>query len=159
MVYVGGATFSAVSSISINDVFSATYANYMIIGSGITGGTDNVQARFRLRASGADNTDSNYTAQRLTANDDSSFPAKDSSDSKFRTVAMNTQGVHFQVHFINPFASTNTGYLSFGNGGFTASLYSHTGNFIGSNSFTGFTFFPDSGTATGTIRVYGLANS
>lgn len=158
LVYVGGATFSAVSEVNINDVFSSTYANYMIVGSGITG-TANAQARFRLRVSGADNTTSNYFAQYLSSNDTNTFVNKDSSDTKFRTAAMSTFGTHFVVNFLNPFATANTGYLSQGQGGFEASTYSNAGNFTATTSFTGFTFYPDSGTATGTIRVYGLANS
>jgi hypothetical protein len=158
LVYVGGATFSAVSEVNINDVFSSTYANYMVIGSGITG-TANVQPRFRLRVSGADNTTSNYFTQRTTSNDVNTFVGQDYNDSKFRAAAMSTTGTHFQVNFFNPFASSATGYLLSAQGGFEASTYNYAGNFTASTSFTGFTFYPDSGTATGTIRVYGLANS
>jgi hypothetical protein len=159
LVYVGGATFSGSSAVNVNDVFSATYENYLVIGSGITGGSDNVQARFRLRVSGADDTNSVYTTQRLASNDDLSFPGKDSSDSKFRTAAMSTDGTHIQTYFFRPFATAKTGYISMGQGGFTASTYQNAGNFTNTTSFTGFTFYPDSGTASGTFRVYGLANS
>jgi hypothetical protein len=130
----------------------------MVIGSGITG-SSNVQNRFRLRVSGADNTTSNYYTQRTSSNDDLTFVGKDSADTKFRVAAMSTTATHFQVNFFNPFASSATGYIMSGQGGFEASTYNYAGNFTASTSFTGFTFYPDSGTATGTIRVYGLVNS
>ena len=131
----------------------------MIIVSVITGVSDNVQARFRLIVIGADDTTSVYTAQRNTSNDGNGFFGKDSNDDKFRSSAMCTDGTHFETWFFNPFATAKTGYIQMGQGGFSGSTYQFSGNFLSTTSFTGFTFFPDSGTATGTIRVYGLVNS
>jgi hypothetical protein len=53
----GTVSFSAATSVSLNDVFSSTYDHYRVVLDAV--GLD-VDFRFRLRASGSDNTTSNY---------------------------------------------------------------------------------------------------
>ena len=64
LVLLNTTSFSAVSSQSINDVFSATYKNYLVQ----FVGTQSTSAGFtmRLRVSGADNTNSTYNNAGVT---------------------------------------------------------------------------------------------
>lgn len=56
---------SAVATFSVNDVFSSEFSNYRIVIQDIKGSTTPQQLRMRLRASGSDETGSNYAYQRL----------------------------------------------------------------------------------------------
>jgi hypothetical protein len=56
---LGTVTFSAVSSVSLNDVFSSTYNHYRIV-SDIQTSVANPELDFRYRVSGSDNSTSNY---------------------------------------------------------------------------------------------------
>ena len=59
--YLTGATFTAASTITVDNVFSSTYTNYLIVMRYVTSGTQTINAVFR--ASGVDAT-SNYNSQR-----------------------------------------------------------------------------------------------
>lgn len=65
LVHINTTSFSAVASQSFNSVFSATYDNYKIIltTTSLTGGLT-----FRLRASGSDDSTSNYYSSALQCN-------------------------------------------------------------------------------------------
>ena len=60
LVFITGATFSAVTSVSLPaDTFSATYTNYLVMFSATS--TTNGQISFRYRTAGTDNTNSSYS--------------------------------------------------------------------------------------------------
>ena len=62
LVLLNTTSFTAVASQSINDVFSATYDFYRIIGN-LTGSAAAADLSFRLRVSGADNSSSVFHHQ------------------------------------------------------------------------------------------------
>lgn len=153
-------TFSAVTSKSINNCFSATYANYIVI-INITSGTGSNNSTFKLRASGTD-TSSNYNFNQI--------------EQYGSTVAGNTTtngtGVNCNpstldaggaaiFNLYNPFASSNTYFTTEGNRKNSTSIeYGfRTGVQTSSTSFDGFTFSTDGSAMAGTIRVYGLQNA
>ena len=158
MVLLNTTSFSAVSSQSINDVFSSTYDNYRIICdfTGSTGTNNNM----RLRVSGADDTTSNYMRQYIYSSSTTIAAARSNSQSTWllgdhdgsnRTVnivdlispnlARVTGGVHFSAMYYN--SSSANAWLQNGLG------------FNAATQFTGFTIYPSSGTITGTVSVYG----
>ena len=157
--YVGGVSFSASSAVNVNDVFSSTYSNYIVrtdfVGSGTVG------MSMRLRVSGSDNTTSDYNRQSLTAYGATVEANRGANESNFQVPAASTAGSYIQFSFFNPFETAKTGVImdtvSYAGSGIEATRTSFT--FAAATSFTGFSLIPASGNITGTVRVYGLANS
>ena len=56
--FITSTTFSAISSLSIDNCFTASYANYRVVVTAV--GTAAAEVRLRLRVAGADNSTSNY---------------------------------------------------------------------------------------------------
>jgi hypothetical protein len=160
--YVGGATFSSATSVSVNDVFSSTYDNYLI--EWISTTTANVAGRLRLRVSGSDNTTSNYTTRYVFNAWTINNPATTTSFifPEFGGDISNPENVAF-MHIWSPYISEKTFGRSTGfnssNGNFTLNEMFY--QFNATTSFTGFTIEQTSGSGnlSGKVRVYGLANS
>jgi len=158
LVHIGTTnTSGAVSSVSIDNVFSADYVQYKIIFD-LDYSTTHTGLSFRLRASGTDNTGSNYVRQLITANSTSLNSSRITSTSWAATVR-DIGG--FNLEIFNPFATKQT-LLEVN----TASTSSTTGDFGLQNqpefmlhknaiSYDGFTVFPQAGTIDGKISVLG----
>jgi len=158
LVHIGTTnTSGAVSSVSIDDVFSADYVQYKIIFD-LDYSTTHTGLSFRLRASGTDNTGSNYVRQLITANSTSLNSSRITSTSWAATVR-DIGG--FNLEIFNPFATKQT-LLEVN----TASTSSTIGDFGLQNqpefmlhknaiSYDGFTVFPQAGTIDGKISVLG----
>lgn len=160
LTYVGGVSFSGSSSVNVNDVFSATYANYLVI-LNLTGSVAE-SCGFRFRVSGADNTTTNYSFQRANFYGTSSLISRTSSADKYNLGNYVNDKNAFRVLITEPFASEKKNILSDASrGGTSPEIEFRYGTFNATTSFTGFTIFPSDGTGTmtGNIRVYGLANS
>jgi hypothetical protein len=154
-------TYSAAGTINVNDVFSSTYDNYRIVvrnSAGTTGGL-----AMRLRVSGADNSTSNYYSTvfesvsgtstifprfKVTATSflDGDIDFKNDATMIFDITAPNlTQ----ETSFMGLWSCTASGWRS-GN---------INGLFNATTSFTGFSMYGASGTATGVVSVYGYQKS
>jgi hypothetical protein len=156
LTLINTTSFSAVSSQSINDVFSATYTNYKVIGffkSTTTAGN----ATLRFRVGGADNSTTNYAYQEFRAENTSITGGRGTSQnawsfSGYRTNANSS----FEILITNPFASEETSMTMDGFDNLNSASYNvYTGKFGATTSFTGFTILGTN--LTGTISVYGLA--
>jgi hypothetical protein len=155
----GTVTFTTASSVSLNDVFSATYNNYKV-DINITSASTNNADTLRLRVAGADNSTSNYNYAgiflRTTA---ATIPYGNTNQTSFGDIlAHNTNGNEvLTLNIYSPFVAERTKFnaASFDHDG--TSLLSHfqAGVFAATTSFTGFTFLSGAGTFTGKIRVYG----
>jgi hypothetical protein len=162
MVLLNTTSFSGVSSISVSDVFSATYDNYRVDVI-LTGASTNAADSLRLRVAGADNSTSNYNYAgiflRTTA---ASIPYGNTNQTSFADIlAHNNNGNEaFTLNIYSPFAAERTKFNAAGFDHDGTSLLSQfqAGVFAATTSFTGFTLISGSGTFTGRIRVYGLAN-
>ena len=154
----GSVAYSAVSSVSLNGVFSSTYENYRILVR-LTHSASN-DTIFRLRVAGVDNTTSNYIHQRLNASSTSTFPNRATTAYGPVLEGANTN-VWASLDMTNPFTTEITQWYSYGVGAATASLENKTlaGVHNVTSSFDGITLYPSAGTITGTIRVYGYRNS
>lgn len=161
---VTATSFTTQSSVSINNCFSATYANYRIIGQTVGSLSDPLSAaiRFRLRASGSDNSTSNYY-EHLIYSTNSGGPTRVYSPVETRGTAGWSATVRgaFALDITGPNIAQPTIFLNLATGwGSPNNIAGSTyGNQVQSNAFDGITFFPDSGTITGNIRVYGYKNS
>ena len=159
---LGTVTFSGATTISLNGCFNSTYSNYkLVINFESFSGTDNI-FYMRLRASGSDNTTSNY---RYTGNDWASNwnPWSDALYSQDKFVVhrySRANGIYMSMDVLNPFATKYTGWLSLSSQVATNPGVNHAaGIFNATTSFDGFTMFPEvSQNMSGTISVYGYTN-
>jgi len=152
----GTVSFSGVSTVSLNDVFSTTYDNYRILinATGSTGA--NVVIRYRV--SGSDNSTANYNEQSVVANGTSITAARATgATSSSVMVIRNPDPASADVVLSNPFLTSKTLYISNGNEPETGVFWRiFNGLFNATTSFTGFSLIPNSGTMTGTVSVYGF---
>jgi hypothetical protein len=158
---ISATTFSGSTSYSVNDVFSATYDNYVIeVSNLVPASTGNVS--LRLRVGGADNTSSNYLFGRMiigAANAQAFATADSALGSSFVVVsAASTVDNNFAtVKLFSPFTVKKTGYSTHGAGN---SQEVGGGNMTVTTSYTGFTLFnAGGGNIAGNVRVYGLRNT
>jgi hypothetical protein len=146
----GTVTFSGVSSISLNNVFSSTYENYRIVGL-ITGMSTNAMLA-RMRASGSDNTTSNhfYGAFYVTASGSSGV---DYSGNSQTSLTLSRRDSEFYIDMNGPAQSRPTTFQ----GRYYDRNQGRWG-FVGANqteslSFDSMTFFPAASTFSGSISI------
>ena len=165
LTLINTTSFSAVASQSINDVFSATYDNYVLIMD--FSSSANVSINFRLRASGSDlsTTDYNYHTQTLATNSTTYSAIAGGAETSFKiTTSDGTDSLKsVDVTLLRPFLTQQTSLIGTHNySGISGAPPYKGGTVHGSfsltTSATGFTIFPVSGTITGKIRVYGVKN-
>jgi len=158
---IGRGTFSGAATFSMDNVFSATYDNYIIQISNAVPATFGNLA-LRMRVSGADNSSSNYTQGRIfvgSVGSAAQSSTNNSTSAEFIIVQMPTTLDNSQatVTLTNPFTALRTGYTSLGSGNL---LDISGGNMTVTTSYTGFTLLNAAGgNIAGTVRVYGLRNS
>jgi hypothetical protein len=156
LTLINTTSFSGVSSQSVNDVFSATYQNYKVIGNFTATSSD--ANNLRLRVAGADNSANNYIRQILSA-DSASVTGSTQTSTQFTQFwsGSSTNPSLLEAIFYSPFESVRTTVLSRMSQDGTAMKHLGGVHTVAS-SFTGFTLIASSGNFSGTIRVYGLAN-
>ena len=156
MVLLNTTSFSGVTSISVNDVFSTTYENYLIKGNNIQASSGNIT--MRMRVSGADNSSSNYNREYVIANGASVSANADNATTSWTVGnAGSSQGCAFEIQLNSPFTTTNTNGLG------TWSLANATAPYwLGQSygmtvttSYTGFTLI-NANNMTGSVSVYGF---
>lgn len=149
---------SAVSSVAVSDVFSATYDAYKII---ITGGVTSASAAILRFTLGATVTNYYWAQNGRTFADVDNSGASGGSAVAWRGGGGSSKILNMNVDLVGPFLSEETyftGQYLFPTS--TGSTFNVTGFLDNTTSYTAFTLTPDSGTITGgTIRVYGYANS
>jgi hypothetical protein len=158
MVLLNTTSFSAVSSQSINDVFSATYNNYRIV-CHLTNTSTADGLNFRFRVSGADNSTTNYNLARIESNSGGTTNRYATGQTSFDINSTDDGGVAhgFIIDFQAPFATNRTVGQMITIGQDSAANYSmRTGGYVFSatTSFTGYTLLPGSGTITGSLSTY-----
>jgi hypothetical protein len=160
----GKVTFTTVSSISLNGCFSSTYKNYKIIFAK-TSSSGSPAITLRLRASGTDNSSSNYSYNSLLwsngaqtgydyARANTSAPALTSSILGY---AASTGESYQEYELFNPFETARTGLnykMTMWNGSDFLGLHG-SGIMSVTTSYDGVTFTSSTGTITGTVSVYG----
>ena len=150
--------FSAVSSVSLNNVFSSAYDNYRVV-TDMTGSTT-LDAQFRFRSGGADNSSASYSRQQITGLYVDSVIGSGATGSTvlyadYFSGASQRHGNAFDVYL--PFAAAYTAVL--GSKVMVPQSGIFGGIFNANTSFDGFSMIASTGTISGTIRVYGYRNS
>jgi len=154
LTLINTSSFSAVSSHSVNDVFSSTYDNYKILltNYSFTGAAGVIQ--MRLRVGGTDNTSNEYQRSKFfwaytnaTGSDSgsigtSSFLIGETSTDYFADIELG-----------GPFRTQETKHATQATRKDNGLLYA--GSMTVTTSYTGFTLLTTSTTMTGSVSVYG----
>jgi hypothetical protein len=151
-------TFSGVSSISLNGVFTTTYDNYRVVLDYASSTTLNVFIRYRT--SGTDNTGASYQRQSLETASNVATAVRTTNQTSGFIGQGNTSGRSGVVgDIITPQTAAPTVFInaSFAFYNSTAPVVwpNQTAAFSTTTQFDGFSIFPDTGNITGTISVYG----
>jgi hypothetical protein len=156
MTLITTQALSATATLNINDCFSTTYRNYLIVME-VTGTAAEAIA-CRLRVAGSDAT-TNYNIQYLEAKNTAISGARVTSANKWDMQATRTSGkAVFTMTLNSPFEATSTSYISPGiDPDGTISLSIWAGVNTNATSYTGITFFQTTSTMTGNVSIYGLA--
>jgi hypothetical protein len=159
----GEVTFSGVTTVSLNGIFTSSYANYRIVIFLASSGSGGLQVR--LRKSGSDNSSANYEFQNTTLNNTSLTGTRSTGQTSY-TFMRNAAFAqpHFQtfLEIGNPQVNDETTIQNLANyrvsAGALNAVVSGYHNVV--DQFDGLTFYADSPTTiSGTIRVYGYQNS
>ena len=154
----GEVTFTGVSSISLNGVFTSTYDNYIFIMTATNSAGDEIN--MRLRVAGADASGTNYVFQRLVAGAGSVTSDRFTGQTVARIGFMPTTSNAYSVNVYGPAIAAPTmmrsvNAISQSDATFQDVVARHSL----STAYDGFTLIPPGGNITGKIRVYGYQNS
>ena len=146
-------TFTNALSVSFNGVFSAEYANYMIVMSGTRGMTGTITCR--LRASGTDDLGSVYLTQSLYA-DGTTVAASRLTGGGWELCRWDDDLSAATVTMYSPFTATRTVFDSSNAYSFAdATFRHHVGSHKNATSFDGFTLLTPGMDFSGSVTVYG----
>ena len=151
-------SFSSSSIVSFNNCFTSTYENYKIVWT-----ANSVSSLgtilLRLRASGTDNTTTNYGSSGVYALFAGTVSGTGYNAQNYWAIhyCANTSSQHRSIELMQPQVAYNTSFGSVGSNADANAYYA--GWFGATTQFDGFSILPGSGTMTGTVRVYGYRNS
>lgn len=165
LVYINSVTVSAQSTASINACFTSTYTHYMVTFS-FTNSANALQL-VRLGVAGTPDANANYNSatEYLKLDSAANGVANVSASTSWQiTGAGGTVRTEGTIHLFNPqVAVVTTGWSEVitSDGATTTGAYLMRGGqfYNGATQFTDIQFLQNTGTITGTIRVYGIANS
>lgn len=156
-------SFTGVTRISLNSVFSSLYTNYDIIIQGVYGSIDNASPGLRYRANGVDNASSQYymagsSYQNSNGGIGSWGTGVGAGYDLGRWRTSSSTGLSERFTIFGPAISGKQTQIY--GGGFWENSSSPYGFTIGGvvnniSAYDGFTLFPSQGTMSGTIQVYG----
>ena len=151
LALINTTTVTAQSTVSFNNVFSATYDNYLILAT-YTVGAD-TDMNFRLRVGGADASAANYITI-INDNNGANSAARLTGQTSTRIgPARNGVVMRSRADIFSPSLAVSTTLMA-------RTVSVPVDNQIGGSqdaatAYDGFTLYPGSSTITGTIRIYG----
>jgi len=161
LTFITSASVSANTSLTVSNVFSATYLNYFMTYTGITTASG-ATIDLRFATGGTPNTNANYQggSWRINYNSGGGNAPGYASNQTSIVAGITTDGgatpSHGTVYFFNPFTAAQTGFIS-SSAGSNQTIFTN-GIFNASTSFDGVTIL-SAQAITGTFRFYGIANS
>ena len=166
LAYLTGGSFSAVSAVNLAaNTFTATYRNYLI-NINLTTAVDNTGLNWRGRTSGTDNSNANYSFALGGRRYDNGVatPGGNGTSQTAARLTLMTSGNSNSVTavFFAPQLTARTSYVTNATGRGVSdpdAALQGGGFFDATTSFDALSFYPASGTITGTYEVYGYAIS
>jgi hypothetical protein len=158
LVYVGQGTFSAASSATLDNCFTSTYRNYLLVFD-YTGGDGDVRVTFR--SSGTDNTTASYYSEIIAGYGSTVIAANSASQTTAKIGGSGSNGGLVNATIYAPQATAISKIESRGHKdtGGSAEVHIYNAGFNATTSFDGIKLSTSTNTLTGTFRIYGLANS
>jgi hypothetical protein len=162
LTLVSSTSLSAATT-NINSVFSSTYENYVLI-LNVTNMSTGANIRFRLRASSTDTT-TNYGSQLLQTYQSTTNGQEAAATDFWQFGNADPSQCWMVVELARPNIAANTFALAHSFTGLSGSLNDFLLEYYGavqkdSTQFDGITIYShNSATITGTMRIYGRANS
>ena len=156
----GLVTFTGASSVSFNNVFSSTFANYKIMLS-LSLSTGAQLTYMRMRSGTTDNTSTyvwGYIGQRIT-NSTTNWASSSSTTAGICILNSGASGPQTtSIDMLNPFvvgSVTTWNLVGYWADSVGASGFSGGGLHANAGSFDGFSIYPGGGSISGSIKVYG----
>lgn len=153
----GQVTFSGVTSLSLNGVFSADFDNYAVALTGTISSTAFV--RWRLFDGSADVTTGTYTIQHININGTSVTSGRDATKTwlDFTNWASGSLWSASMINIYGPALAqpTSVRFVNIDSNN-SARIYETAGTHSLSTSYPGFSLFPSTGSISGTVSVYGI---
>jgi hypothetical protein len=151
-------SFTASSSVLVNDCFSSTYTNYRILVN--YSGSASQATRLRFRVGGSSDSANSYSANCIFVNNTTIVNEQTGAATSYVFNFSDTNGNQFvNVEVGSPNESARTRYYSNGimskSGATSAAPMLTGGIFDATTVFTGFEIFVSSGNITGSVQVYG----
>lgn len=156
--------FTTVNSVSLNGIFTSTYDNYRVVffTTAFSAAADYIFAR--LRTGGTDASGTNYYAPRIYWSGSST--GSDNATASAFVVGYNytayPTAAHFEFDLIRPNVAEFTRISSMGSyltSGGVPFGFALSGAHNVATAYDSITFLPQTGTMSGTVRIYGYRNS
>ena len=156
LVHIATEDFSAVSTVSLNNVFSSAYDNYKIVLE-ITTSTV-AQSLMQLKVSGTDATGANYSSK--ANNLSSTFGNTNDyvNTTSWAFYASTTADIYREMFLARPNTTKTTYGHAFGSVGTSGTITENGFSHNLTTAYDGFKLFPNTGTITGYVKVYGYRN-
>jgi len=157
LVLLNSTTFSAVTSVSVSNVFDSNYRNYIINIDNLFTASSEDEIRLRVRADTTDLTGTNYFFQRGSFIDAGTSQANSASQTSFRIgSAINDGASQINVTICNPQTTSRTTSQTFNaqwtGGRVVQNMFA--GQINNTTQYNGFTVFATQN-ISGNIKVYG----
>jgi hypothetical protein len=153
-------SFTAASTVSVDECFTSDYDNYVVMLKATT--STSAEVRMCTRASGVDETGSVYEKNGVYVANSTTVTGAQANAAAFFGLSVGAAYYRraIRIELFDPFAAEYTHVLATaGNVETTSNAYqSLSGAVTNTTSYDGISFFPDTGTITGTLRVYGYRN-
>jgi hypothetical protein len=162
LTHINTTTFTAQSTVSLNNIFTTAYDNYRIMFECI-GSTTSQNVGARLRVAGSDSTASSYHQQigEFVGTSASAFRESSANIWNRISTANSTSPTLANIDIANPALSRFTTVINNRQVEPTATTQIQLigSAFANTTLFDGISFIVASGTMSGTVRVYGYRNS
>ena len=156
LVLLNNTSFSAVSSVSISNVFDSTYSTYRVLIS-LIASAGNQTLSFRCRENVTDKTSADYYAGTFTVNYLGTTAAIANNGGTAFLVTTNLGTTDPSIATIDLYrTASKCAFSSTGLNPQSLAANFQAGSQVNMTNFTGFSFFPtNTGTITGSVKVYG----
>lgn len=157
----GEITYTSCDTVSVNGCFTSTYDNYIIQVNGV--GTGGMRGDIQMRASGTDDTSTNYTVQYYQASNTTINAGREGgTTNRYVGVIDQTNANYNSVNIMvfGPNIAQNTvirGIAGPQNAATPSILERNAGVHTVASAYDGFTFLCTFEKGTGKMRIYGLA--
>jgi hypothetical protein len=166
LTQVANVSFSAVSSVSIDSVFTSAFERYKIFVNFTSSVGSDANMKWKLRAGGSTNTTSNYRQQRIVAFSTTVVASENTSGTDNWTASLLTDNAsdsyQSEMTIEAPqLARKTTAFNTISTKANVGTPYweAHTLFFDATTQFDGINLSTAGTSFTGTIRIYGLRNS